>query len=74
MAAETDLSRLMATMQPTLSRDLRLLQYEMDRLGALKPRMLFVEAEGLTDHRTGSGAGRDLAFEFECRMITVGVH
>ena len=39
MAAETDLNRLMATMQPTLSPETYVFcsLKDMDRLGALKP-------------------------------------
>ena len=77
MAAETDLNRLMATMQPTLSPETYVFcsLKDMDRLGALKPRMLFVEAEGLTLIIEREAAlAEDLAFEFECRMITLNVH
>lgn len=77
MAAETDLNRLLATMQPTLSPETYVFcsLKDMDRLGALKPRMLFVEAEGLTLIIEREAAlAEDLAFEFECRMITLNVH
>ena len=77
MAAETDLKRLLATMQPTLSPETYVFcsLKDMDRLGALKPRMLFVEAEGLTLIIEREAAlAEDLAFEFECRMITLNVH
>jgi len=77
VAAETDLNRLLATMQPTLSPETYVFcsLKDMDRLGALKPRMLFVEAEGLTLIIEREAAlAEDLAFEFECRMITLNVH
>lgn len=77
MAAETDLNRLLATMQPTLSPETYVFcsLKDMDRLGTLKPRMLFVEAEGLTLIIERQAAlAEDLAFEFECRMITLNVH
>ena len=77
MAAETDLNRLLATMQPTLSPETYVFcsLQDMDRLGALKPRMLFVEAEGLTLIIEREAAlAEALAFEFECRMITLNVH
>ena len=77
MAAETDLNRLLATMQPTLSPETYVFcsLNDMDRLGALKPRMLFVEAEGLTLIIEREAAlAEDLTFEFECRMITLNVH
>jgi len=77
VAAETDLNRLLATMQPTLSPETYVFcsLKDMERLGALKPRMLFVEAEGLTLIIEREAAlAEDLAFEFECRMITLNVH
>jgi len=77
VVAETDLNRLLATMQPTLSPETYVFcsLKDMDRLGALKPRMLFVEAEGLTLIIEREAAlAEDLTFEFECRMITLNVH
>ena len=75
---ETDLARLLATLQPSL--DPRLFVFATlpagdDRLSALRPVLRFEEQEGTTLILPADAAeAAGLAAIFPCRMITLEVH
>lgn len=77
MSGETELNRLLASMQPVLAPEIFVfctLSAEHD-LQWLSPRLIFDEAEGKTlilEQSQADEAG--LKAEFPCRMITLTVH
>lgn len=77
MTGETDLRNLLRSMQPTLHPGVyafATVQEGFD-FGALRPRMMFEEAEGTTLILLRELAeAHGLAYEFPSRMITLNVH
>ncbi|RZO29785.1 MAG: ACT domain-containing protein [Rhodospirillaceae bacterium] len=77
MVGETNLAKMLASMQPRMSAETYVFctLTDLEPLGALKPRMLFVEAEGLTLILEREAAiAESLDYDFECKMITLNVH
>ena len=77
MSGETDLSELLASMQPVLAQEtfVFLTQVDDKKAAALKPIMRFVENEGATLIASKSAADAEgLSYEFPCKKITLNVH
>ena len=77
MSGETNLDQLIASMEPVVAPETYVFctVTDLEALATVRPRMLFEEEEGLTlivekDQAVAAG----LAFEFECRMITLNIH
>ena len=76
MRTENALSKLLGSMRPQLHDEVYVFATMADAidLETLKPRLLFVEAEGTTLVLTKYQAeARGLQYEFPCRMITLRV-
>jgi len=77
MHGETDLQKLLASMQPQLHEEgfVFATTKEPYDVAALKPLLQFQEAEGMTLIVTRAAAqAHGLAHNFACRMITLNVH
>lgn len=77
MTGETDLGRLIASMQPVLDAETYVFATVPDTAAAraVPSLMSFAEAEGLTLILTAAAADRHgLAGQFPCRRITLNVH
>jgi uncharacterized protein len=77
MVGETDLDVLLSSMTATLVDGVYVFVTLKDRAvpADLSPRMVFVEAEGITLIVTKDQAeAAALDYEFPCRMITLNVH
>ncbi len=77
MSGETNLQKLLATMEPELHDETYVFATTEDPETArtLKPRLTFVEAEGTTVIITEEAAkSAGLVGAFPCRMITLKVH
>lgn len=74
---EMSLDVLLKTMQPVLDDELYVFATVKETFdyAALKPRLMFVEKEGVSLIITKSQAtDAGIAYEFPCRMITLNVH
>lgn len=77
MSGENDLSCLVGSMKPTLTEGVYVYvtAEQSHNLYALKPKLLFEEAEGITaivSEQVAKDQGLD--FIFPCRMITLDIH
>jgi len=77
MSGETNLGRLIASMEPVLQDGEYVFAHVADIADTAKlaPRMVFVEDEAVTVialREAAEAAG--LAYEFPCRMITLNIH
>lgn len=74
---EMDLDRLIQSMEPVLLDDIFVFATVDPSMETdfLSPRMTFIEQEGKTLILTREVALKEnLAYEFECRMITLNIH
>ena len=77
MRSENALPKLLGSMQPQLHDELYVFATTTDAidLDILRPRLLFVEEEGVTlVLKKTKAEEHGLQFEFPCRMITLGIN
>lgn len=76
MSGETDLARLLGSMQPRMTTDVFVFATVQSAVPAgIDPQMVFRESEGLTLIVTEEAAKRaGLEAIFRCRMVTLDIH